>query len=129
MNNNMQRIIGKHALIIAAKGQTELAAQVFVYDQIREVRVDLEKLEVRVLMAYDKDYFRVFAVQPNENLTIERAKEIVVNFYNNLLNASMKLSEEEVKNLRNQQAINTKVREQLADKVSEETKEEEKENE
>lgn len=129
MNNNMQRIIGKHALIIAGKGQTELAAQVFVYDQIREIRADIEKLEIRVLMAYDKDYFRVFSVQPNENLTVEKAREIVMNFYNNLLNASMKLSEEEVKNLRNQQVMNTKIREQLAEKVSEKAKEEEKENE
>ncbi len=101
--NGMQRIIGKHALIIAAKGNTELAAQIFVYDQIREVRVDVEKFEVRVLMAYDKDYFRVFSVQPNENVTAEKARELVINFYNNLLNASMKLTPEEVANLKVQQ--------------------------
>lgn len=123
--NGMQRIIGKHALIIAAKGQTELAAQVFVYDQIREVRVDLEKLEVRVLMAYDKDYFRVFSVSTNENITEERGKELVLNFYNNLLNAAMKLSPEEIANLRNQKAMTEKANEQLATKVknTEEAKE------
>lgn len=115
--NNMQRLIGKHALVIAAKGQTELAAQVFVYDQIREVRADLEKLEVRVLMAYDKDYFRVFSVKPSETLTVEKAKEIVINFYNNLLNASIKLSDEELKHLREQQeAVNTKIKEQKENK-------------
>lgn len=104
--NGIQRIIAKHALIIAAKGNTELASQIFVYDQIREIRVDFEKLEVRVLMAYDKDYFRVFSVKPNENITEEKAKELVFNFYNNLLNASMKLTPEEVKHLKAQKQIN-----------------------
>lgn len=102
--NGMQRIIGKHALLIAAKGNVELAAQIFVYDQMREVRLDLEKLEVRVLMTYDKDYFRVFSVKVNDNINMERAKELVLNFYNNLLNASMKLTKEEIENLRKQQA-------------------------
>lgn len=100
--NGIQRIIGKHALIVAARGNTEMAAQVFVYDQIREIRLNLEKLEVRILMTYDKDYFKVFSIN-NENIPKERAIELTSNFYNNLLNASMKLSEEEIENLRKHQ--------------------------
>ncbi len=97
-----QRIIAKHALILIAKGRKEIASQIFVYDHIREIRVDTEELEVRVLMDYDDSYFRVFRVEINDNLTEEKAKKLVIDFYNNLLNASMKLTEEEISNIKNQ---------------------------
>lgn len=97
-----QRIVSKHALILMGRGNTEIAAQIFVYDHMREIRVDLEQLEVRVLMDYDTAYHRVFKVELNENMTKEEATKLVLDFYNNLLNASMKLSDEERANILSQ---------------------------
>lgn len=100
--NKTQRIVSKHALILMGRGEKEVAAQVFVYDHIREIRADVEKLEVRLLMDYDKNYHRVFKVEVNENITKDHAIKLVIDFYNKLLNASMKLSDEERENLLNQ---------------------------
>ncbi len=97
-----QRVVSKHALILMGRGQTEIAAQIFVYDHMREIRVDMENLEVKVLMDYDTAYHRVFKVDVNENMTKEQGVKLTLDFYNNLLNASMKLSEEEMKNLAEQ---------------------------
>lgn len=112
---NTQRIIGKHALILVARGLKEVAAQVFVYDHIREIRVDTEEFEVKILMDYDESYFRVFKIQPNNEVTKEQTLKIVLEFYNNLLNASMKLTDVEIKNIRMQ-------REQQMKKVNENLK-------
>ncbi len=120
-----QRVVSRHALILMGRGNTEIAAQIFVYDHMREIRVDLENLEVKVLMDYDKDYFRVFKVEVNENLTKEAAQKIVLDFYNNLLNASMKLSEEEKQNLAAQrQAQVEKTQKAMAEKVAPEANKE-----
>lgn len=102
--NNTQRIIGKHALILVAKGQKEIAAQIFVYDHFREIRVDIEKLEVKILMDYDDSYFRVFRMIIEKEITKEMAVKQTLDFYNNVLNASMKLTKEEVKNIKEQRA-------------------------
>lgn len=97
-------VIGKHALVLAAKGNTELASQVFVYDQIREIRVDLKKLEVKVLMTYDESFYRVFIVKAENETEDARknAESIVIKFYNDLLNATMKLTPEELQNIKKQ---------------------------
>ncbi len=100
--NRIQRIIGKHALILIASGQKEIASQVFVYDRIREIRADVELLEVKVLMTYDEAFHRVFKVEIDKNMNKSQAKTLVLNFYNNLLNATMKLTEEEVENIKKQ---------------------------
>ncbi len=97
-----QRVVAKHALILMGRGQKEIAAQIFVYDHMREIRVDIENFEVKVLMDYDPNFHRVFKVDVNENITKEQAIKLTLDFYNNLLNASMKLSEEEMKNLAEQ---------------------------
>ncbi|BDU67587.1 MAG: hypothetical protein TYPL_2400 [Candidatus Tyloplasma litorale] len=96
---NTNRIIGKHALILTGRGKTEIASQIFVYDHIREVRVDIEKLEVKVLMNYDEAYFRVYKVEITKELNKEAAVKMVLDFYSKLLNASMKFSKEELENL------------------------------
>ncbi len=112
-----QRIISKHALILMGRGNTEIAAQIFVYDHMREIRVDLEQLEVKVLMDYDTAYHRVFKVEVNENLTKEEATKLVMDFYNNLLNASMKLSDEERANILNQRKAHfEKVKKEIENK-------------
>ncbi len=117
-----QRVVSKHALILMGRGNTEIAAQIFVYDHMREIRVDLENLEVKVLMDYDQNYFRVFKVEVNENLTKEAATKLVLDFYNNLLNASMKLSDEEMKNLAEQRKAQfERIKEAAENKKSEET--------
>jgi len=114
-------IIGKHALIQVAQGQKEIAAQLFVYDQIREIRVDMEKFEVKVLMTYDEAYFRVFAAKPEETEEgKEKAKTAVLKFYTELVNASMKLTDEEKENLKKQ----AEARAKQMQEASEETKEE-----
>ncbi len=97
-----QRIIGKNALILMARGKTEIASQIFVYNQIREVRVNIDLLEVKVLMLGDDSYHRVFKVETSETLPIEKARTLVLSFYNNLLNASMKLSKEEIDSIKKQ---------------------------
>ncbi len=110
-----QRVVSKHALILMGRGNTEIAAQIFVYDHMREIRVDLEQLEVKVLMDYDSAYHRVFKVEVNEKLTKEVATKMVMDFYNNLLNASMKLSDEERENILNQRKAHfEKVKEEIA---------------
>lgn len=105
---NTQRIIGKHALILVARGQKEIASQIFIYDHIREIRVDTEALEVKVLMDYDSSYFRVFKVQVNEHIDEIKAQKLVLDFYNNLLNASMKLTPEEIENIKKQREMQKK---------------------
>lgn len=97
-----QRVVSKHALILMGRGNTEIAAQIFVYDHMREIRVDLEKSEVKVLMDYDESYHVVYRVTPNENINKDQATKMILDFYNNLLNASMKLSDEEKANIQNQ---------------------------
>ncbi|NQX83250.1 MAG: hypothetical protein HRS50_00855 [Mycoplasmataceae bacterium] len=97
-----QRIIGKHALILIAKGEKEIASQIFVYNHIREIRVDIENLEVKVLMSYDSSYFRVLKITSTKILSKEKALNIVIDFYNNLLNASIKLTPEEIENIKSQ---------------------------
>ncbi len=110
-----QRVVSKHALILMGRGQTEIAAQIFVYDHMREIRVDLENLEVKVLMNYDSAFHRVFKVEVNEKMTKEQATKLTLDFYNNLLNASMKLSEEEMKNLAEQRKASVeKMKESMA---------------
>ncbi len=110
-----QRVVSKHALILMGRGQTEIAAQVFVYDHMREIRADLENLEVKVLMDYDTSYHRVFKVEVNEKITKEEAMKLVLDFYNNLLNASMKLTDEEKENLLAQRKAQAeKVKEAIA---------------
>ena len=103
---NTQRIISKHALILIARGNKEIASQIYVYDHMREIRVDLEALEVKVLMDYDESYHRVFKIEPNEKLNENDARKIVVEFYNNLLNSSMKLTKEEINNISAQRKAN-----------------------
>ncbi len=118
--NNTQRVVSKHALILMGRGNTEIASQIFVYDHMREIRADIENMEVRVLMDYDNSFYRVFKVEVNENITKEQATKMVLDFYNNLLNASMKLSDEERENLLAQrQAQVEKVKEAMASKVAE----------
>lgn len=97
-----QRLISKHALILMARGEKEIASQVFVYDHMREIRADVEALEVKVLMDYDQNYHRVFKVDVKNEEERPMAVKMVLDFYNNLLNASMKLTEEEIENLKNQ---------------------------
>lgn len=118
--NRTQRVVSKHALILMGRGNTEIASQIFVYDHMREIRADIENMEVRVLMDYDESYHRVFKVEVNEQVTKEQAVKLVLDFYNNLLNASMKLSDEERENLMAQrQAQVEKVKEAVASKVAE----------
>ncbi len=113
-----QRVVSKHALILMGRGNTEIAAQIFVYDHMREIRADLEKLEVRVLMDYDNAFHRVFKVEVNEKVTKEEATKLVLDFYNNLLNASMKLSDEERENIVAQRKAQVeKVKEALTKQV------------
>ena len=98
-------IIGKHALVLVARGELELASQIFVYDQLREIRLNLEDFEVKVLMSYDESYYRVFIVKPKDDTEEEKKKanDQVIKFYNDLLNATMKLTTEELENIRKQQ--------------------------
>ncbi len=97
-----QRVISKHALILMGRGETEVAAQVFVYDQMREIRADIEQLEVKVLMSNETHFNRVFKVEVSDKITKEQATKLVLDFYNNLLSASMKLTDQEKENLANQ---------------------------
>jgi hypothetical protein len=120
-----QTVIGKHALILVARGETEIASQIFVYDHIREVRVDLKNLEVKVLMNYDDAFFRVFSIKPQSDSEehAKHAQQVVLKFYNDLVNASIKLTPEEAKHLKEQQeAAKAKAQEAMAN--SEEDKKE-----
>ena len=100
-----RRILGKNSLAITLSGPTSGAAQIFNYDQMREVRMDLDKLQVTVLMTYDDSYFRVYNIDknivPKEQLT--EAKGSVAKFYNDLITAAMKFTPEELENLRKQE--------------------------
>lgn len=96
-------VIGKHALILNARGEKELAAQIFVYDHIREVRLDMEKLEIKLLMNYDESYFRVYSINKTDELDINEARNSLINFYNGLINAAMKLTKEEQEVLQKKQ--------------------------
>ncbi len=97
-------IIGKKALLISARGEVELAAQLFYYEQVREVRLDTKNNEIKLLMNYDESYFRVFQTFP-ENDTEEAKKEStnkLLKFYNDLLYAAMSFTKEEVESLNSQ---------------------------
>ncbi len=120
-----QRVISKHALILMARGKTEIASQVFVYDHIREIRADIEALEVKILMDYDQNFFRVFKVEVNEHISKEEAVKMVLDFYNKLLNASMKLSEEERDNLLAQKQAQAEKMKEFQAQENQESKEEE----
>ncbi|BDV03692.1 MAG: hypothetical protein HPPSJP_4130 [Candidatus Hepatoplasma scabrum] len=109
--------MSKNSLILLAKGDVEIAAQIFNYDQIREIRADLKKFEVKILMNYDEAYYRVFSVKIKDESDEEmkRAEDAVIKFHTNLVNASMKLTPEEIKqiqksqqNQENQQQANAK---------------------
>ena len=104
----IQRIIGKKSLTIVVTGEKELAAQIFAYEKFKEVRLDLSNWEVKILMDYDEAYYKVFKIEPSEELPEEKCKEIIIQFYNNLLNSAMRLSEQEMKNLQNQHNENMK---------------------
>ena len=122
-----RRIIGKNALAITLSGEKAGAAQIFNYDFIREVKMDIENLEVRVLMTYDDAYHRVFDVDKSK-LTAEQVEQIkaqVLKFYNDLITASMKFSKEEIENLQKQHEERIKQMEE-ARKAAEANKTEEK---
>ena len=97
-------IIGKSSLLITARGQKELASQVFNYDLIREIRLDLENKEIKLLMTYDESYYRVFQTVPetDSEKDTQEAQQKLLRFYNDLLHATMKLTAEEVENLNKQ---------------------------
>ena len=111
----INRIIGKNSLVLVAQGQKQLAAQIFNYDQIREIRMDFDDLEVKVLLFCDDSYHRVFKIELSDQMDFEEAKKLTFNFYNNFLNASMKLSKEEIDNLKKQ-------KEEMAKKMNETSK-------
>jgi hypothetical protein len=108
-----RRILGRNALAITVSGPTAGAAQIFNYDMIREIRMDLEELDVKVLTTYDRDYLRVFKIENAEMLNEEQLKQArgqVLKFYNDLITASMKFSKEEIENLtKQQQALKEKM--------------------
>ena len=111
----INRIIGKNSLVLVAQGQKQLAAQIFNYDQIREIRMDFDDLEVKVLLFCDDSYHRVFKIELSDQMDFEEAKKLTFNFHNNFLNASMKLSKEEIDNLKKQ-------KEEMAKKMNETSK-------
>ena len=99
-----RRIIGKNALAITLSGEKAGAAQIFNYDFIREIKMDLENLEVTVLLTYDESYHRVFDVDKSKLSPeqVEQVKAQVLKFYNDLITASMKFSKEEIETLQKQ---------------------------
>ncbi len=104
-NIGKKTIIGKHGLLLVARGETEIASQLFVYDDVREIRVDLKKLEVKLLMNFDESYYRVFAIKLPVDSSAEQkehAKNTILKFYNDLVNASLKLTQEELMYMRKQ---------------------------
>lgn len=95
-------IIGSKALMISAAGEHELATQIFEFTKIREIRVDLDNLEVKILTTFDDSFYRVFKVKIEDledKEKIEEGKKILIKFYNDLLNASMRFSKEEIEQL------------------------------
>jgi hypothetical protein len=110
-----RRILGRHALAVSISGQNAGATQIYNYDQIREIRLDIENLEVQVLMTYEEAYIRVFDVPFKEKLNEEQLKEAkgrVLKFYNDLITASLKFTPEEIENIKKQQ-------EELQNKIKE----------
>ncbi len=99
-----QTIVGKNALVIAAAGEKKMAAQIFNYDHVKEIRLDLDTFEVKVLMDYDEAYYRVYSANPDKNNKeqVKHASETITKFYNDLVNASMKLTKEEADNIKKQ---------------------------
>ncbi|RKX65639.1 MAG: hypothetical protein DRP42_04410 [Tenericutes bacterium] len=97
--------VGKSALVLTARGENEAASQIFNYESMREIRIDLVELEVKVLMTYDESYFRVFKITAKDESpeALEVAKKQILKFYNDLLNASMRLTKEEVDAIKKRQ--------------------------
>lgn len=108
-------IIGSKALMLAARGEKEMAAQIFDYTLIREVRADLDELEVKILTTYDDSFYRIFKVKLEEHTEekIEEGRKLLIKFYNDLLNATMRFSKEEMKQLLDS---NTKLQEKIKNK-------------
>lgn len=125
-----QTVIGKKALVIAGVGEAQMAAQIFNYSDVREVRLDMDTMEVKLLMNYDDAYFRVYSATPDMKNAeqVAKATEMVTKFYNDLINASMRLSEEEMKNIKAQRdALTSKVKNKAAAVESDELATKEKE--
>lgn len=99
-----QTVIGKNALVIAGVSEKQMAAQVFNYSDVREVRLDLENFEVKLLMNYDDAYFRVYSSSPDmeKEDQVVKATQMTTKFYNDLINASMRLSKDELENIKKQ---------------------------
>ncbi len=99
-------ILGKNSLILIAQGEKEVAAQIFQFDKIREVRVNTETLEVRLLMTFDESYFRVYNIALAEDVSAEdkaKARANVLKFYNDLLNAASQFTSDDLKNFAKQE--------------------------
>lgn len=92
-------IFGREALTISARGQKEYATQVFNYNHIREIRLDIEKNEVKILTTFDDAYYRVFSDNS------EKAKENALFFYNSLMNATLRLEKKDIENLKNNKKV------------------------
>ncbi len=118
MNVMKRSIIAKEALFLLAKSETQLASQIFAYDLIREIRVDLKKLEVKVLMTYDEAYFKVYDINLNNESERQEAENIITNFYNNLNNAVMRLTKEDVERIKQQNEARMK---EVEEKQNQET--------
>jgi hypothetical protein len=118
MKQRRQTVIGKSALVIAATSEKNMAAQIFNYDDVREVRLDMDSLEVKLLMKYDEAYFRVYSIKPQNNTdeAMKAAQAQIMKFYNDLVNASMKITKEELETIQKQ-------REEFAKKAQENSKE------
>jgi len=67
-------------------------------------------------MDYDEAYYKVFKIEPSKDVTVEKCREIILQFYNNLLNSAMRLSDEEMQNLQNQHKENMKKAEKEKEK-------------
>ncbi len=120
MNVLKRSIIAKEALFLLAKSETQLASQIFSYDLIREIRVDLKKLEVKVLMTYDEAYFKVYEIKLTNEEERSEAEKIINNFYNNLNNAIMRLTQEDIERIKKQ--AETKAKELEEKKTSDSKK-------
>ncbi len=120
MNVLKRSIIAKEALFLLAKSETQLASQIFSYDLIREIRVDLKKLEVKVLMTYDEAYFKVYEIKLTNEEERSEAEKIINNFYNNLNNAVMRLTQEDIERIKKQ--AETKAKELEEKKTSDSKK-------
>ncbi|BDV02370.1 MAG: hypothetical protein HPAVJP_2590 [Candidatus Hepatoplasma vulgare] len=95
-------IIGSKALLISAIGEHEFATQIFDFTKIREIRADLDALEVKILTTFDDSFYRVFKINlenSEDKEKFEEGKKVLIKFYNDLLNASMRFSKEEIEQL------------------------------